>query len=244
MPADGDPRSGPGLSLTVAGKGRTIRVRPGHLVIAGFTGRDEASVTDHVRELAAIGVPVPAVLPAFWRLDPALLTADWLVEVAGPGTSGEAEPVIIRHDGRFYLGVGSDHTDRELERSDIPLSKAVCPKPLSREVARLPDNLDDDDWDQIELSCTVDGTPYQHGTLATLRRPADLLTRLQAASGQDRDDSDLVMFCGTLPLLHGQFVAGTTWDLTLRVPGQATLQHQYQVRRHADPTAGRAQRGV
>lgn len=230
MHADGDPRSGPGLSFTVAGSGREIRINPGHIVIAGFTGRDEVSVADHVRELAAIGVPVPAVIPAFWRLDSALLTADNVIEVTGPDTSGEAEPVIIRHDGRLYLGVGSDHTDRDLERSDIPASKAACPKPMSREVAQLPDRMDAGDWDRIELSCTVDGLPYQHGTLAALRPPADLLTRLRAG-GNDCDDGDLVMFCGTLPLLHGRFVAGTIWDLTLLVPGQATLQHQYQVRR-------------
>jgi Protein of unknown function (DUF2848) len=234
MPADGDRA----LSLTVAGTGRTINIRPRHLVIAGFTGRDETSVADHVRELAAIGVPVPAVVPAFWKLDAALLTADRLIEVPGPDTSGEAEPVIIRHDGRLYLGVGSDHTDRELERYDIPGSKAACPKPLSREVAGLPDRLADRDWDQIELSCTVDGADYQHGTLAELRPPADLLTRLQAAYGPECDDGDLVMFCGTLPLLHGRFVAGTSWDLSLRVPGQAPLQHQYQVRRRTDPTTG------
>jgi uncharacterized protein DUF2848 len=227
MPADDDR----GLSLTVAGTGRSIHIRPRQLVIAGFTGRDEASVADHVRELAAIGVPVPAVVPAFWPLDPALLTADRLIEVAGPDTSGEAEPVIIRHDGRLYLGVGSDHTDRALERSDIPGSKAACPKPLSPEVAQLPDLMDQSDWDQTELSCTVDDAPYQHGTLAALRPPADLLTRLQAACGPECDDGDLVMFCGTLPLLDGRFVAGTIWDLTLRRPGQATLQHQYQVRR-------------
>jgi hypothetical protein len=227
MPADSDR----GLSLTVAGTGRNLDIRPRHLVIAGFTGRDETSVADHVRELAAIGVPVPAIVPAFWRLDPALLTTDHLIEVAGRDTSGEAEPVIIRYDGRLYLGVGSDHTDRELERSDIPGSKAACRKPLSPQVTQLPDLTDQGNWDRTELSCTVDGAGYQHGTLAALRPPADLLTRLQAAHGQECDDGDLVMFCGTLPLLRGKFVAGAVWDLTLRVPGQATLEHQYQVRR-------------
>jgi hypothetical protein len=227
MPADGDL----GLSLTVAGTGRDLRIRPRHLVIAGFTGRDEASVAEHVRELAAIGVPVPAVVPAFWRLDPALLTADRLIDVAGPDTSGEAEPVLIRHGGQLYLGVGSDHTDRELERADLPGSKAACPKPLSSQVAQLPADLAERDWDQIELSCAVDGVSYQHGTLAALRPPADLLTRLEAADGREPDDGDLVMFCGTLPLLEGRFVAGTVWDLALRVPGQASLRHQYQVRR-------------
>ena len=224
-------------AFTIAGSGRVISVRPGYLVIAGFTGRDEASVTEHVRELAAIGVPVPADVPAFWQLDLALLTADEVIEVAGLSTSGEAEPVIVRHEGRLYLGVGSDHTDRDLERTDIAGSKAVCPKPVSGQIVELPGGGDDGVWDRIELSCAVDGVPYQQGTLAALRRPSDLLARL-------RSDGDLVMFCGTLPLLNGEFVTGTAWDLGLHVPGQATLQHRYQVRRRPGRRTDPAHQGV
>jgi Protein of unknown function (DUF2848) len=225
------------LTFVTAGSGRPVSVSPGHLVIAGFTGRDEASVTDHVRELAAIGVRVPAVVPAFWQLDLALLTADEVIEVAGLSTSGEAEPVIVRHEGRLYLGLGSDHTDRDLERADIAGSKAVCPKPVSRQVVELPAGGDNGLWDCIELSCAVDGVPYQQGTLAALRRPSDLLARLQSGG-------DLVMFCGTLPLLHGEFVAGTTWDLRLQVPGQAPLRHRYRVRLRPGQLTDPAHQGV
>jgi 4-hydroxyphenylacetate 3-monooxygenase len=225
--------SSPPLQLSVIGTGITIRIRPEQLVIAGFTGRNEAMVADHLRELAAIGVAVPASVPSFWRLDPALLTCDALIEVGGSNTSGEVEPVIIRHDGRLYLGVGSDHTDRDLERASIERSKAVCRKPLSPRVVELPA---DADWDQIELACTVDGVPYQRGTLAALRQPADLLARL--ATG-----SDLVLYCGTLPLLRGEFVAGTSWELTLRMPDRE-LHHHYQVRLSPDLSESPARQGV
>jgi len=234
-----------GLRLTVLGRGAAnIRLEPRHLVIAGFTGRDQASVAAHVSELAAIGVPVPDEVPAFYPLDPALLTTRDLVEVTGPNTSGEAEPVIIRHHDRWYVTVGSDHTDRDLERSGIAESKAVCPKPVSRHVVELPASVDAVDWDEIELSSAVDGRPYQRGTLAALLHPADLLARLGAVQGAPGGDGDLAMFCGTLPLLEGEFVAGAAWQLTMRIPGGTTLDHRYRVRRRPDRFTFRTQQGV
>jgi 4-hydroxyphenylacetate 3-monooxygenase len=233
------------IRLTVLGPGPAISLRPRHLVIAGFTGRDEAAVAEHVSELAAIGVPVPPAVPCFYPLDATLLTVAGEVEVSGANTSGEAEPVLIRRGGRWYLAVGSDHTDRDLERSGIAESKAACPKPVSREVAALPGSVDDVDWDGIELSSAVDGRPYQRGTLAALRRPADLLARLAADPGTPAtDDGDLVLFCGTLPLLGGEFVAGTAWQLTMRIPGGITLDHRYRARRRPDRLTSRTQQGV
>src|SRR3569833_3938732 len=118
--------------LHVRGSREQIVVAPDRLIVAGYTARDTAAVEQHIAELAAIGVPRPATVPAFYDLDAALLTTDGVVEVAGPTTSGEVEPVVIRHGGRFYLGVGSDHTARDLERTALALSQAACPKPIGR----------------------------------------------------------------------------------------------------------------
>ena len=48
--------------------------------------------------------------------------------VGGAGTSGEVEPVVVVAGGEYFLTVGSDHTDRDLERHDIAASKAACTK--------------------------------------------------------------------------------------------------------------------
>ncbi|WP_028923936.1 DUF2848 family protein [Pseudonocardia acaciae] len=215
----------PSFRLHAVDTGEDLAFEPRRLIVAGYTGRDAEAVRAHIAELAAIGVPEPASIPTFYDLDPALLTTGPLVEVTGENTSGEAEPVLVRHAGRHYLGVGSDHTDRDLERTDIGASKAACPKPFSSQVVTLPAEAQ---WDGIELASTVDGVDYQRGTLAALRTPDDLLARLADTLGEL--DGDLVVFGGTLPLLTGDFRPGTGWRTSLRA-GEHTLTCSYETKR-------------
>ncbi|WP_037075921.1 DUF2848 family protein [Pseudonocardia spinosispora] len=213
------------VQLTVSGTGETLDIRPARLIVAGYTGRDQEAVAEHIAELAAIGVPPPETVPAFYDLDPSLVSTDAVVRVDGAGTSGEVEPVVIRHGGRYFLGVGSDHTDRELERSSVAESKAACPKPLGATVVPLdPGTVD---WDSIGAGSTVDGETYQHGTLSALRTPTDVLGRL--AEALPDTEGDLVLFGGTLPLLTGRFVHGSAWSLRLQLPDGTTLTHDYLV---------------
>lgn len=229
MPGDPAPRTRGGpVTLTVADSGDMLCLRPQALVVAGFTGRDSAAVAAHIAELAAIGVPVPASVPEFYRLDPALLTTAEVARVSGQNTSGEVEPVIIRATGRYYLTVGSDHTDRDLERSSIAGSKAACDKPIAGFAVALADQLESIDWDAIEVSCAVDETPYQRGLLGSLRTPGELLALLPPAPPAGDDEGDLVLFCGTLPLLDGHFTAGSSWQLSLRMPDGAIVRHAYR----------------
>ncbi len=159
------------LRFRAVGTDFDINLHAPRLIIAGYTGRDAAAVAAHIEELAAIGIPPPASVPAFFELDPALVTSDPVVTIFGSNTSGEVEPVLIRHNGRHYLGVGSDHTDRDLERADIAASKAACPKPVGHEVMALSDDFAALDWDAIEVESDVDGEPYQRGSLAAMRTP-------------------------------------------------------------------------
>src|SRR3954454_18425132 len=85
------------------------------LIVAGWTGRDTAALEHHIEELAAIGVPRPSSVPVFYRTSVNGLTQTDRLEVLGPDTSGEAEPVLLNISGEVWLGVGSDHTDRKAE---------------------------------------------------------------------------------------------------------------------------------
>lgn len=69
---------------------------PKTLIVAGWTGRDEKALHYHIEELAAIGVPRPSSVPVFYRISTANLTQTARLEVLGPDTSGEAEPVVLR----------------------------------------------------------------------------------------------------------------------------------------------------
>lgn len=204
--------------------GERLDVTPRRLIVAGYTGRDEAAVAEHIAELEAIGVPPPPSVPAFYELDPALVTTSSVIDVSSAHTSGEVEPVLIRHDGNFFLTVGSDHTDRELERVDIADAKAACPKPLGENTIRLSEV----DWDSLGAQSTVDGQPYQRGGVDSLRHPADLLDRMTAALGEISDD--FVMFCGTMPLLGGEFVYGSAWHVELTLARGRRLTLSYRVR--------------
>jgi hypothetical protein len=175
---------------------------PTALIVAGWTGRDEKALHHHIEELAAIGVPRPSAVPVFYRISTANLTQTERLEVLGPDTSGEAEPVIVAlHDG-LWLGVGSDHTDRKAETMGIALSKQLCAKVVGKTLWRLDEVADH--WDQLILRAhvTIDGKrlKYQEGPLSVMRNPSDLMSH---GGGQAKFVAGTIMFCGTLGAIGG-----------------------------------------
>lgn len=220
------------LHLRVADTGEDVSFAPARLVVAGYTARDQQAVAAHIAELAEIGVAPPASVPAFYDLDPSLLTTDDVVRVPGANTSGEVEPVLIRAAGRWLLAVGSDHTDRDLERDDVAASKGACPKPIGATVVRLPDEPEAFDLDHVATVSIVDGVTYQASTLSELLRPDEALARMRDAMPDNPLDSgeDFALFGGTTPLLGGVFVPGVRWELALRLPDGTDLTHTYDIK--------------
>ncbi|HXJ08187.1 MAG TPA: DUF2848 family protein, partial [Burkholderiales bacterium] len=106
---------------------------PAELVIAGWTGRDEAALKKHIRELEALGVKPPRTTPIFYRVSAALFTYANEIQVSGPDTSGEVEFVLLQTKDGLRVAVGSDHTDRKAETIGVTLSKQLCAKPVSAE---------------------------------------------------------------------------------------------------------------
>lgn len=177
-----------------------VTLEPAGLIVAGWTGRDEAALRHHIEELAAIGVPRPSSVPVFYRNSALNLTQAPRLEVLGPDTSGEVEPVIVALGDRLCVGIGSDHTDRKAETQGIALSKQLCCKPVGRALWPLDEIAGH--WDQLRLRsfATIDGqrVAYQEGTLGGMRSPADLIGRYGQALAPNT-----VMFCGTLAAIGG-----------------------------------------
>ncbi len=216
------------LTFSVHDTGTTFSFAPRRLIIAGYTGRDRSAVQAHIDELADIGIAPPPIIPMFYEIPTSLVTMRPAIEVTGAQTSGEVEPILIRSGDAIFLGLGSDHTDREVERRDIAESKASSPKPVCRQVVPLEGALDA--WDDIVVSCHVDGHLYQRGRLVSMLHPTALLDELTSRSsdGIGLKDGD-IMFCGTLPLLDGRFMYGRGYELELAMPGLA-LRHAYDVK--------------
>ncbi|HLH26105.1 MAG TPA: DUF2848 family protein [Chloroflexota bacterium] len=186
------------LHFTVEPDARPLALAPRRLLIAGYTGRDQAAVARHVDELREHGIPAPERTPAVYALAPERLTTDATIAVVGGETSGEAEFVLVVAGGELHVGVGSDHTDRDLERVSVRRSKQVCPKPLGSRLWRWTDVRDH--WDACVLRSWSGGALYQEGSVAGLLAPDAVLAAVRARAGAT-DDS--VIYGGTLPLLGG-----------------------------------------
>ncbi|MGH7707009.1 MAG: DUF2848 family protein [Vulcanimicrobiaceae bacterium] len=197
---------------------KSVECAPASFTIAGYTGRDQIVVRRHIEELAAEGIPPPPSVPAFYPMPIALLTLGPTIAVASARTSGEVEPVVIvDRDGTTYLGIGSDHTDRDRERDDIAASKRSCPKPLGAVVAAIDAAaLHDGSLDALTLESWVDAVPYQRGTFAAITRLGELIAAAQTRALLDR--APYVMFCGTVPLLNGSFAFGRRFEAAIGGP--------------------------
>jgi Protein of unknown function (DUF2848) len=200
-----------------------------HLVLAGWAGRDQAAVEAHIRELEALGTPRPSRTPVFYRVASSLLTTTDAIEVVGTETSGEVEFVIVpRHDG-LWVGLGSDHTDRGLERSNVPLSKQLCAKVVAAELWRVEDLAPH--WDRVVLRSWAhrggSREVYQEGTFVALL-PVGPLMRLCADAGAPLRPGS-ALFSGTIATSH-EIAPADEFEMALEDPVLGrTLRHRYRI---------------
>ncbi|MFJ7372774.1 DUF2848 family protein [Lysinibacillus capsici] len=200
------------MNIIVSGK--KIEATPKRLLIAGYTGKDQASVKKHIDELREIGVPAPPQVPMIYDVSTNLLTTSPSISVVQESSSGEAEVVIMNVKGKWYVGLGSDHTDRELEKLSIQKSKQVCSKPISTQFWLLDDI--ESRWDDIEMRSwmIVNGEKkeYQTGTLGEFLHPKELI---KIITERGYYSEDLMVFCGTLPIVTGEFIYGDGFSAEL-----------------------------
>jgi hypothetical protein len=191
------------LTFTQHGKPQDqVRIDIDTLVVAGWTGRDTAALTHHIEELAALGVPRPSSVPVFYRTSGNGLTQTERLEVLGPDSSGEVEPVLFGLDDGVWLGIGSDHTDRKAETMGIALSKQLCGKVVGTTLWPLAEIADH--WDRLVIRsyATIAGKRvlYQEGRLASMRTPQDLMSLYDRST---RLTAGTAMFCGTVGAIGG-----------------------------------------
>lgn len=205
---------------------------PSAAIIAGWTGRDEAAVGEHIAELSALGVAPPSRIPLYYRVSSSLFTTEPTIEVVGNRSSGEAEPVLMNFVGQLWLGLGSDHTDRDLEAHSVAHSKQACPKPVAgslwhlSEVAEHLDLLELQSW--IREREDAPWTPYQVGTMAGIR-PLDELAAAAPLSENGSPPPGTVMMCGTVPVCDGHIRPSRFFRMRLSDPVLSRkIEHEYE----------------
>jgi Protein of unknown function (DUF2848) len=219
------------LSLTLQDKSgtRSGDVAITQAVVAGWTGRDPAAVEKHIRELEALGVKRPASTPIFYRVAAARLTTGDTIEAVGESSGGEVEFVLLQHAGKLWVGTGSDHTDREVEKYGVTVSKQMCEKPIAPMFWAYDDVAPH--WDRLMLRAHVveDGKRalYQEGSVAAMKDPRALIARHAGDGGLPEDT---LMFCGTLAA-HGGVRATREFAFEIEDPVLGRrIAHAYRVR--------------
>lgn len=217
--------------LDERGRPRPVAFNVRRVLDAGFTARDQALAMKHVEELRAHGVAAPERIPAYYAVTRDAATTDDDIEVFGERTSGEVEVVFLFDRDEIYVAVGSDHTDRELEKQSIARSKVICPKVVSRQVWRFEDVRPH--WEALSLRSWVEAggarALYQEGTLAEFLPVDEFLTRVRDEVA-DGNLNGMVLFMGTLPTLGKELVFSQTFEGQLLDPtlGRA-LSFHYRV---------------
>ncbi|MEM2958562.1 MAG: DUF2848 family protein [Candidatus Jordarchaeaceae archaeon] len=192
------------------------------MINAGYTGRSQETVWKHVQELAEKGVPAPREIPTFYPVASYLILVNEKVEVVEKDNSGEAEYVVLIGKEDTYIGVGSDHTDRQLEGSSILKAKQICPNVMSREVWKYADVKNH--WDELVLRSWVlmgsEKVLYQEAKLQELMAPEDLVSifRKRMKLGNNALLENTVIFSGTVPLRPGKILSGEGFEVELYDP--------------------------
>lgn len=209
------------LNLTVKSRdgtrGLTFPVK--RMVNAGYVGRDQEAVKAHIEELKREGVPAPEEVPTLYPVASYLITTGGVLEVVEEANSGEAEFVLLLQEGHMYVGVGSDHTDRQLEAASIIKAKQMCPNVISstvwpyEEVKVVWDDLDLRSWVQKDDKRIL----YQESKLAAILTPEDLLSFVKSKV-KDEDLENMVIYSGTVAVLAGEIISGHGFEVELHNP--------------------------
>lgn len=220
------------LILEEKGKSAPLRFRFTRMVNAGYVGRNQEEVRRHIEELAEKGIPGPKTTPTLYPVICRTLVTDDKIEVYSDETCGEVEYVLLVEDeNTIYVGLGSDHTDRHLEETDIPRAKQICPNLISRKVWLLSEL--EDHWDELEISSKmIQGGGeilYQKGCLELIMDPGDLMKFVLSKIPGPLDGT--VIYSGTIGSLPGGFVFGEKFIAELFDPKlNRRLELAYDVR--------------
>lgn len=201
------------------------------LVNAARSARDTETVIKHMEELRKTGIAVSDEFPIFYpKTSDKLTTNDRFEVLPGSKTSGEVEFVLLLDKDNIYVTVGSDHTDRELQKTNLLAAKqiyynVIAPKVWNYEQVK-------GHWDSIIMRSWVEDNGqrqlYQEGTAGEIMKPEKIIEEVKHRVTGDLNG--MVIFSGTLPTLSGELSYSSQFDIELidEHTGRA-IKHTYFV---------------
>jgi hypothetical protein len=225
------------LQVTIEGKDgperRTLDVT--RVYNLGFTIRDKEKMQAHLDEVEGVHVDWPPRPPIIFPISAWATITDEDVPVQYDRTSGEIEIVSIVVGDELLVGVGSDHTDRALEATDIPWGKQVTPNVLAPTLWRWDDVADH--WDEVQLESTVDSGAgpelYQRAGVAEFWTPREMVDSVQGRIVEV--PGVRVFFSGTVVSVDKKLNFGHVFTMRMIDPVlDRTIEHTYRVTQLAD----------
>ena len=169
------------------------------LYAMGFTARDQEQMKKNLKALDKMGISYPKEFPQLYPCQKYLLTPKSEIEVVSENTCGEVEYIILKKSEEYFIGVGSDHADKVVEKNSIINSKQLCAKHYSKEFWRLEDVIDH--WDDIIIRSyqkEVNGKDkllYQEGHLYQILSVKDTI---QFVEKKLKNKEEYIVFGGSI----------------------------------------------
>jgi len=198
-------------------KRENISFKVQRIINLGRTSRNSSDIMKHLEELKKAGIKVSEDIPSYNpKIRDRITTSDKIEALPGSKTSGEVEYVLLfTSDNNFYVTVGSDHTDRELEKQNVVLSKQICLNVISPEIWYYKDLKDH--WDDLIMRAWIkkDGNRqlYQEGKLGEMLRPEELIEKVRLRVSGDLTGA--VVYSGTFPIIGGELSFSSYFEIEL-----------------------------
>ncbi len=214
--------------------GKKVVINVEKQLLAGRTSRDIEEVKKHLEELRKTGVKLSDEAPIFHTKISDRVTTDPVLEyVPGRKSSGEVEFVLLTDENEhIYVGVCSDHTDRDLQTYNTNLAKQVFDTAMAAEIWEYEDVIGH--WDELIMRAWVmeDGEKvlYQEGKLEEMLRPEVILEKVRekAVNG---DIKNALITGGTFPTLSGNLNYSSVFAFEIYDPvREKKISHKYEVR--------------
>lgn len=187
------------------------------MINLGRTSRNPEDIIKHLEELKKAGIKVSPGIPSYNpKIRDRITTGNEIEVLTNSKTSGEVEYVLLfTSDSSFYVTVGSDQTDRELEKSNVVLSKQICLNVISPKIWRYKDVKDH--WDDIIMRAWIKKDDkrqlYQEGKLGEMLRPEELIEKVRLRVSGDLTGA--VVYGGTFPIIGGELSFSQYFEVEL-----------------------------